>query len=226
MKLSASDIAFSLRDLMIQVEQILSVMRMLSNQIELLDADALPFPTSLATAVPYRSQWDKDGDGFASDCGPACVAMLVEWAGTRLDINQISIEAGMTPNRRFTLPADLIRSAGLHGVTLERRLPCALSDLSREIDIGRPVIALIRYGDLGDLRQDRNYDDGHWVVVVGVNNDSVFIHDPDWQFPRREGGRALPVPRAIFESAWACVKPDGKSDGNTPNQCLMVVPRV
>jgi hypothetical protein len=177
-----------------------------------------PAPVSPILAVPYRSQWDSDGSDFASDCGPACVAMVLEHYDVRIDINQIAREAGMVAGRPFTLPVELIRAAQLHGVTLARRLPCVISDLAVELDAGRPVIVLIHYGSIIN-RQDANYTKGHWVVVVGVDRDTVYIHDPNWRGLVRDNGRALAVSRAVFDEAWEkCTL-----DGNSARQCLMVV---
>ena len=177
-----------------------------------------PAPVFPILVVPYRSQWDADGSDFASDCGPACVAMVLEHYGVRIDINQLSREAGMTVSRPYTLPVELIRAAMLHGVTLERRLPCVVSDLAIELDAGRPVIVLLHYGSINN-RQDTNYTKGHWVVVVGVDETVVYIHDPNWRGDRRDNGRALAISRAIFDEAWEkCAL-----DGNSARQCLMVV---
>ncbi|RPI64759.1 MAG: hypothetical protein EHM48_00075 [Planctomycetaceae bacterium] len=178
----------------------------------------VPVPVSSVLAVPYRSQWDADGSDYASDCGPACVAMVLEHYGVRVDINQLARDAGMVTGRPYTLPADLIRAADLHGVTLIRRLPCVISDLAIELDAGRPAIVLIHYGSLNN-RQDRNYTKGHWVVVVGVDRDTVYIHDPNWRGNVRDNGRALAVSRVEFYEAWEKCK----LDGNSARQCLMVV---
>lgn len=128
----------------------------------------------------------------------------------------------MSASRRYTLPADLIRVAGAHGVVLARKLGCSVSDLEAKMKAFRPVIALIHYGDLGVLRQDTTFNAGHWVVIVGVDDQGVIIHDPDWKNERRLEGANLIVPRAIFERAWA----NCSLDGNTPNQCLMVMPHA
>jgi len=168
--------------------------------------------------TPYRSQWDTDGSDYGSDCGPACVAMVLEHYGVRVDINQLSREAGMVAGRPYTLPVELMRAAVLHGVTLARCLPCAISDLAIELDAGRPVIVLLHYGSIIN-RQDANYTKGHWVVVVGLDKDAVYIHDPNWHGVRRDNGRALAVSRVTFDEAWEkCTL-----DGNSARQCLMVI---
>ena len=43
----------------------------------------------------YRSQWDADANQRRNDCGPACVAMVLQAFGQYVDINELSlIDAG------------------------------------------------------------------------------------------------------------------------------------
>jgi hypothetical protein len=173
--------------------------------------------------IPYRSQWDPDASAFASDCGPACVAMVLDFYGQHVDINQLSLEAGMSTVKRYTLPGDLIHITETRGVNLKRKLNCNLNDLVAEVTVcRRPVIVLIHYGDLGTLRQDKSFSGPHWALVVGIDDRSVIIHDPDWKEERRQEGANLIVPRVTFEHAWA----DCNLDKNQPNQCLVVVPHA
>ena len=175
-------------------------------------------PVIATLKVQYRSQWDSDATLFASDCGPACVAMILEFHGTRIGIDQLSKEASMTSARKYTVPMDLIHAAELHGVKLVRRVGMTVADLQAEVAAHRPVIALIHYGALGDLRQDTAFKAGHWVVVIGADDKNVVVNDPDWRGDRRYKGDGLLVQRATFEKAWA----DCILDGNTANQCLVV----
>lgn len=207
-------------DILLDLRRSVAAIRAIADDLERLTASVIaptdPYRKILNTS--YRSQWDTDGSDFASDCGPACVAMVLEHYGVRVDINQLSREAGMTAGRPFTLPVELIRAAMLHGVTLVRRLPCIVADLAIELDAGRPVIVLIHYGSI-DNRQDKNYTKGHWVVVVGVDSDTVYIHDPNWRGAARDNGRAMVVSSATFDEAWQkCTL-----DGNSARQCLMVI---
>ena len=176
--------------------------------------------TEILQALEIRSQWDDDGDQNKSDCGPACVAMLLEYfLGQHVDINTLAREAGMSTIKRYTLPADLIRAANLHGLALVRRTDCNMGMLQFALKSQSPPIVLIHYGSLGALRQDTSAVGGHWIVVVGMTNDTVYIHDPDWKGDQRAHGCNLAVPRTMFEDAWEKCN----VDGNTPYQGLWSV---
>jgi ABC-type bacteriocin/lantibiotic exporter with double-glycine peptidase domain len=164
--------------------------------------------------VPYRSQWGTGADVFKSDCGPASLAMLLEWKGKSILIDALAIECGMSAGKAYTNATDLIRVGSLHGLTLVRQQPLTMGDLETEIGNGRPCIALIKYGELGDLRQDRSFVDTHWLVVIGVDGDTVTVHDPDW---RSAGGAGLRIPRDTFDRAWRATLPNG-----APRQALVV----
>ena len=167
--------------------------------------------------VPYRSQWDPDGGVYTSDCGPTCVGMILRFYGREATINQLAAEAGMSEVRRLTSPDDLARAAALHGVALVHKMSASLQDIEAELVAGRPVIALIHYGSLGSLRQD-SYNGGHWLVVIGMDENDVIVNDPDWAYGRRAGGAGLRIPRNVFEQAML----DCKLDGNMPNQAVFV----
>jgi hypothetical protein len=146
--------------------------------------------------TPYRSQWDGDGSKFRSDCGPACVAMLLERAGKHISIDDVSIACGMGVSGKTTTNAwELIKGAGKYGLKLEGVSGWTLDQFSEHV----PCIILVHYGSIPD-RQDVNYTAGHWVVVTDVSGDVVF-HDPNYRGDRREDGCYKRVPRAVFEQA-------------------------
>lgn len=166
----------------------------------------------LLVQVPYRSQWDADAGLVRGDCGPACVAMMLDWHGTHVAIDDVSCECGMSAQKRVTTAADLIGAAGGHGLTLSRRNGMEADDFLAETRSGRPVICLVHYGSIPD-RQDRNYTTGHWMVVIGVDAEAVIVHDPNWWGGRRDEGLARRIPKWIFEQALRDCGLDGNSVG-------------
>ena len=141
--------------------------------------------------VPYRSQEDRDAWSFRNDCGPACAAMLKEWAtGVVTPIDEISRLSPLN-----------IADNGLTVLELQKLLWfCDTSivqikdvkALKQYIDQGSPVLCLIRYGYIpGRLS---SYSGGHYVIATGYDNDYIYINDPDWYGTQRNNGKSFAVP--------------------------------
>lgn len=191
-----------------ELSEHLETIRHIADQIEAMDN------TARMLAVPYRSQWGMGADAFQSDCGPASLAMLLEWKGTSVLVDALAFECGMSVVKPYTNAADLMRVASVHGLTLMRQQSLTVADLKAEISNGQPCIALINYGDLGDLRQDRSFAGTHWLVVIGVDDGFVTVNDPDW---RNTGGAGLRIPCNVFDHAWGDTLPNG-----APRQALLI----
>src|SRR5689334_9767500 len=106
---------------------------------------------------PYRSQWDLDASHKRNDCGPACVAMVLDAFGTHVDINTISAE--IMPGQDIGTDAgDLVSALQKRGVTastwhITNRPPL-------------PFIALVEYSGFDRASvQDVNFTGWHWLIV-------------------------------------------------------------
>jgi len=181
--------------------------------------NAISFPAPIKVDVPYRSQHDQDAQSFTGDCGPACVAMLLDWNGRdrNVPIDRLAREAGMGASKNATNANDLRAIAERHGLVIDRAVGLLLVDLEYQIRCGMPFIALVNYADFGLNRQDTNYNSTHWVVVVGFDAQSVYINDADYWSGRRLEGKDHPIPRDVFDYAWSNTLPNGQ-----PRQALIV----
>lgn len=193
---TASELAQQLRN---EIERSTAVMHRIAAQLDAM-GDAQP----VMVKVPYRSQHDDDAKISRADCGPACVAMVLEWRGLTVTTDDLTRMTSMGA----TNAGQLIAAAGQHGLKLHRRAPMTIFDLENQIRLGNPFIALIRYTDFGSIRQDLAYTGLHWVVVVGFDVDSVYVNDPDYWGARRLEGRGRAIPRHLFERAWGNTLPD------------------
>jgi len=106
-------------------------------------------------------------------CGPSCMRMILAYLGVKTTEKDVmnacgTTELGTTSTQisdafvKFKVKASSIKNANI-------------DDLKNEIKEGRPVIVLIDpsqiYGGVSGF--------GHFIVIVGINDDEVKYHDPD-----------------------------------------------
>ncbi|MDW8324989.1 MAG: peptidase C39 family protein [Anaerolineales bacterium] len=131
--------------------------------------------------VPLRRQRAE------SDCLPACAQMVVEFAGRAAAYEQIRELLG---TRWFGTPAvNLLRLEKLNLRVELAELPWPR--IQEQLEQGRPVIAFVSTGDLPYWGLDTD----HAVVVVGFDDERVFVNDPYFDIAPQT------VPRTAFELA-------------------------
>jgi len=180
-------------------------------------------------SVPYVPQNDPmraDDDYSNSDCGPACVQMVIGWRGRVVPVDQVSMATGLPAGFKYTMPANLIVAAAKFDLALVHRFglptdqigPLTLGLIRSEVDADRPVIVLVHYPSL-PIRRDMTFTGGHYVVVTGYEPDTnaIIYHDPYW--PDLAGANVRCSGEA-FQSAMA----NCKLNGNRPYQGLTVRP--
>ena len=95
----------------------------------------------IVNGVPYYSQWDDDGGSNVSDCGPACVKMLLGWnekvnKGVSVPpIDTVSIAAGLRRPGDNTHLIQLKRAAADYGLTLDIITDATLDRVKQEITV-------------------------------------------------------------------------------------------
>ncbi len=113
------------------------------------------------TEVPFYPQGEYQ-------CGPASLAMALEWSGVAITPDQLKPEV-YTPSRQGSLPPDMIGSARRHGrvaYPIHR-----IEDVLKEVSSGHPVIVLQRLQSLFQASW-------HYAVVIGYDLDQheIFLH--------------------------------------------------
>ncbi len=187
-----------------------------------------PAPGRVLLDVPYHSQEDLDARWAAADCGPTCVRMLIGWHALRrgrpnppLTVDEVSRVTGMGPSR-FSFPSQLVRAAARFGLRLVETREMTMERVIAELDAGRPLIALVRYGSIS-YRQKLSFRGGHFVVVIGYDSQHIYVNDPYWWGDRRAEGAGLAVPRREFERA---IGADAWRGGNPPYWGVLVDPEA
>ncbi len=186
---------------------------------------SMPTAPALLIDVPYRSQEDPDARRYRNDCGPACVAMYIDWLRQKrgqpaqpVSIDQLASETTLAQSDQGLYLHDLVPIAANHGVTLTLNLTLTFSAVLAELNAGRPPLVLIAYGPLIG-RENQADASGHFVIVTGYDADHVYVNDPDWWNQgsvHREQGHNWQIPITQFKQAMA------QSPG--PNQgCVITV---
>lgn len=92
-------------------------------------------------------------------------------------------------NQKKDKPLDFFAMyAGLraYGLPFEYVRPLHLPHIRQQLAEGKPVIALVGYGNLAPSEKAIvGFNGSHWVVVVGFDGDGFLVHDPLW--PGNEG---------------------------------------
>lgn len=153
--------------------------------------------------VVYVSQKDSVTAGYSfNDCGPACIAMMAQTIGKDVSVDQVYRDSGITS--RGPLWVSTVQSAGnKYGLKLERHdrsTDARLSALQTWIDEGRPALVLVDYKPVMRAGLHESYiGGGHFALVVGYDDNYVYIHDPYWN---GDGGAYRKWPIPVFNEAW------------------------
>ena len=179
--------------------------------------------------VAYRSMWDEDASGSASDPGTTNLAMLLNSIGIFKTSDEIlqDIFPEKEPDdfQSYNELVLAIRILGdTYGVELEYKASedeaSGLELLYDSIDNGKPFIALVNYEPWAELSGNL-YEGSHFVTVVGYDKDSIYVHDPLfglWQ--EREKGAYFKVPVDLFLAGWG-----ENSNWGNPNYSA-VLPKI
>lgn len=132
--------------------------------------------------VPHRRQ------SGGSDCLAVCVAMLLDFIGRPVAYRRLLKLLGITP---FGTPARRVVNLAKWGlqVTYARG---SLAELEALIEHGQPGIVFVRTEHLPYW----SFSTDHAVVVVGFDEQSVYVNDPYFEKAPQA------IPRGDFYLAW------------------------
>lgn len=137
-------------------------------------------PSSELAGVPFFPQRQYQ-------CGPAALAMTLNWAGASMSPEQLAPEI-FIPGKKGSLQVEMLAAARRHAM-LAYALEPRLSDVLQEVDAGHPVIV---FQNLGlDW-----YPVWHYAVVIGYSLDDkkIILHSGE------EQGRTVSL--STFERTW------------------------
>ena len=108
--------------------------------------------------VPYKSQHDPDSRASNADCGPASLAMCLEYLGRPTTTGEVLAMLG-NPKGFTTIP-QLARVANDLGFNAESKIDATFQEIKKQIDKGLPVIVVVGYNYL-ESRQDKSFNNSH-----------------------------------------------------------------
>lgn len=135
----------------------------------------------ITLTVPYRSQWADDAKSHSADCGPTCLAMVLNYYG--VDITPDGVYRFLPPKtpKQYTSIGELMQaSRSNHLPNSYKRYGDkneALDGLRASLDEGRPIICLVKYEPWRQLTGN-DFKWGHFVVATGYDSQNIMMNDP------------------------------------------------
>jgi predicted double-glycine peptidase len=131
-------------------------------------------------------------------CGACALQAVLSYWGTHVDEQELMKLLHTTPEEG-TYPEDIVRGARALGFEAEAKSNLTLEDVERFTAAGSPMLAVAQVwrseSKSPGAAQD-DWDNGHWIVILGVDKDYVYFQDP---YARM--GKAF-IPRQAFEAHW------------------------
>jgi predicted double-glycine peptidase len=135
-------------------------------------------------------------------CGPAAaLALLRYWRPEAFEsVDEAALYAPLeTTNARGTEPEPIAALLRRNGLDAEyRHGDVTVADLEREVDAGHPPIVDLQAWTDHPTPYRETWDAGHYVVMVGYDDERLFFADPSTMTPH---GYAY-LPRNEFDERW------------------------
>ena len=131
-------------------------------------------------------------------CGASALQAVLSYWGMEVEEEALMKLLHTTPEEG-TYPEDIVRGAQSLGFTAELKHSLTLEEVEQFTAEGDPMIALAqlwRSETNSPAAVTEDWDDGHYVVVLGVDDDYVHFQDP---YARMSKGF---MPRASFVEHW------------------------
>jgi hypothetical protein len=151
--------------------------------------------TGLLDCTPgTHSSQRATSNGLHLRCGGPSGCARLYGMQTREDL--LAREVGADPNKGVNPPA-IVRAARARGLTAELRQGMTVREIAGIVRAGSPVlVALQAWSDKPRSSYREDWDDGHYAIIVAVDQDAVVFEDPSVL-----GSRAV-LSRREFEDRW------------------------
>lgn len=162
--------------------------------------------------IPYFSQWDGSANKTRDDCGPSCIAMILDSYGELLTVNDVFDKTGAAPDYYISFD-QMYKAIRSYGYTFDVMYDQSPEGLRFLLDKGQTPIALIHYEFLSS-RQDNGFKGPHFVVVTGYDENGYYVNDPDFWGSFRDDGHNHFYKKDEFEKSWGSCHIDLNPDNS------------
>jgi predicted double-glycine peptidase len=131
-------------------------------------------------------------------CGASALQLVLSYWGREVEETEL-MKLLHTTSEAGTYPEDIVRGARALGFEAEAKENLTLDEVAEFTADGNPMIALAQVwrsqsGSAPSAEED--WDNGHYIVVLGVDPDYVYFQDPYMRMSKAF------VPRKTFEAHW------------------------
>lgn len=172
--------------------------------------------------VPYISQWDLSAKSHIADCGPTCMAMILNAppGSHTYTVDELYQQPPLQnkTQKAMTLLWEMLQigASELHSKEEYSSRDKGIARIKELVQAGTPVVPLVNYAKWDDVAKN-NYKNGHFVVVTGYDDQYIYVHDPLFWGERRSEGRYFAWKYERFLDGWG----SGSDIGN-PNFWMLV----
>jgi predicted double-glycine peptidase len=145
-----------------------------------------------------------------SSSGPTALQAVLNYYGTDKPVDVLINMTNTSDNG--TIPDNLAQAARDLGFNAEIKENMTLEDLQKNINQGTPTIIICqawRDGNNTNQSWKDDQDDGHYMVVIGIDDKNVYLEDPAIL-----GSRGF-IPIQEFLERWHDLYQDPKTGNNT-----------
>jgi len=129
-------------------------------------------------------------------CGAAALQAVLAYWGAPEREDRLAARLKSTPEAG-THPLEIVRVAREYGLAAELREGLSLDDLEAALAAGTTIIVdLQAWRERTDAPWTETWDDGHYMVLLGMDGESLYFEDPSLL-----GARGV-IPRAEFVDRW------------------------
>ena len=155
--------------------------------------------------LPVKPLLENSNEGL---CGPASLKMVFDYYGVEVLIQEIA-EVASTTKEMGTNAEGLKKAAEQFGFTVEIKNNSTFEDIQAWLDKKVPVI--VDWFTRGsDGCSDSDIADGHYSVVVGIDDEYIYLQDPEIDGVRK-------ISRDNFMKVWF----DFTGEHISPNELII-----